>query len=552
MLSEADLQQALLNLEVLPLDQKRYVLDLLEKRDRIRGLDEARERFIPFVKRVWPDFVPGAHHNIMGAAFERVVRGDLRRLIINMPPRFTKSQLTSVMLPSWFLGRSPKQKVIQVSNTENLASGFGRQVRNILSGESLADGVDAYHEIFPNITLAKDSQAAAGWHTNYGGEYFAIGTGGKVAGKGANIAIVDDPHSEQEARQAESNPDIFDSVYEWYTSGIRQRLQPGGTLIIVMQRWAKRDLTGQLLRRMATEQEAREPSDKWEVIELPAILDEGTPSERSMWPGYWPLEELQATRAALPIAKWKAQYQQQPTSEQSAILKRDYWRRWGADTPADIQARRSSCPGPLHRAAWNELRPPACKYILQSWDCAATKNDRSNYNACTTWGVFEAEDAASGETINHIILLSAWKARMEFPELKRKAKQFFEEDSPDTLLIENKSSGTQLIQEFRSMGLPVEEFGGSHRGTRTIPNDKVARANLVVDIFASGYVWAPELRSADELIEECGEFPNGEFDDYVDSTVQAMIRFRAGGFIRTANDEAEDEAPPAFRRRRYY
>lgn len=561
MISDADLDKLRRNIDHLDPSQKARVLELLEERAKATKYALAREKFIPFVQAVWPDFIAGAHHNIMAEAFERVARGELKRLIIDMPPRFTKSEFASWLLPAWFLGRFPKEKVIQTSNTENLAAGFGRRVRNLIDGEDLGEeevraGHSAYQEIFPGVKLAKDSKAAAGWHTNRGGEYFAIGVNGKVTGKGATIAIVDDPHSEQEAKQAENSPEIFDSVYQWYTSGIRQRLQPGGAIIIVVTRWSKRDLVGQLLKQMESDIASGVPEgkyDAWEVISLPAILDEGLPTERSMWPGFWPLEELQRTRNALPVAKWQAQYQQNPTSQVAAIFKRDSWRIWGEDTIEDQKMGRSSCPAPQHREAWNNLDPPACKFTLHSWDAAATKNNRSHPSAFTSWGVFEVEDPTTGKTIDNLILLSAMDRRMEFPELKKTAKEFYDEDQPDEVLIENKSAGMQLIQEFRSSGLPVQDFSGSSRGSKAAPNDKIARANLVSDIFASGYVWAPNRRWAEKVIEQMADFPNGEADDYVDSAVQAMIRFRAGGLIRTANDEPEDDADaPRIRRKRYY
>lgn len=553
-LSERDLEQARRNLHLLDPSQKIRVLQLLEERDRAKTLTDAREHFIPFVKSTWPDFIPGAHHTLMGEAFERVIAGKSRRIIINMAPRHTKSELASVMLPAWFLGKRPNKKIIQTSNTEGLASGFGRRVRNIIGGETTETENDTkntnYTEIFPNVKLAQDSKAAAGWHTNYGGEYFAIGVNGRVTGKGADLAIIDDPHSEQEAKQAEYSPAIFDSVYDWYTSGIRQRLQPGGAIIIVMTRWSRRDLTGRLIDKMQ-QRAVNDSGDSWEVIELPAILDEGQPTERAMWPGFWSLKELQDTREEIGPLKFKAQYQQQPTSEQSAILKREYWRIWGEDKEVDLKEGKSSCPGPQHAVAWHNGDPPACDFIIQSWDCAATRNDRSHPSAMTEWGIFKAEDPKTGKTINNIILLSAWQARVEFPELKAKAKQFYEESQPDSLLIENKSSGMQLLQEFRAMGIPAEDFAGSSRGTKALPNDKIARANLIADIFASGYVWCPDRRFAQDVISQAAEFPNGMADDLVDSTVQALLRFRAGGLIRTANDEEEDEAPRP-RRKRYY
>jgi len=557
-IDEKLLDSALRNLDRLDAAQKARVLQLLEERDKRQKLGEARQHFLPFVKQVWPDFIPGAHHAIMAEWFDKVAEGKCQRLIINMPPRHTKSEFASWLLPAWFLGRFPRKKIIQASNNESLAAGFGRRVRNLIDGEDLGDsdvadrsGHSAYQQIFPSIRLAKDSKAAAGWHTNKGGEYFAIGVNGKVTGKGGDIVIIDDPHSEQEAKQAESNPAIFDSVYSWYNGGPRQRLQPNGAIILVQTRWGKRDLTGQVLRKMEAEK-GNPDTDDWQVISFPAILDENTPTERSMWPGFWPLKTLKATRSVLPVSNWKGQYQQEPTSEQGAILKRDYWRIWGTDLEVDIKEGKTSCPGSQHSVAWRNLDPPACDFVLQSWDCAASKNDRSHPSAFTEWGVFQAEDPKTGKTVPNIILLSAFKARMLFPELKAKAKQFYEETQPDSLLIENKSAGMQLLQEFRAMGIPAQDFAGSSRGTKAMPNDKIARANLVADIFASGYCWAPDRRFAEEVIMQCADFPSGEEDDLVDSTVQALLRFRAGGLIRTEHDEEEERDQPRARRRRYY
>lgn len=556
-LDDADLRRLERQLPLLPLAERERLLELLDERARLNEIADAREHFLPFAKQVWPDFIAGAHHILMAEAFEKVATGELNRLIIDMPPRFTKSQFASWLLPSWFLGKFPNRKIIQASNTEALAAGFGRQVRNLVSREgkqTTEKGLDTYHDIFPDVDLAKDSQAAGHWHTNRGGVYFAVGVNGRVTGIGGDIILIDDPHSEQEAKQAESRPEIFDDVTEWFTSGPRQRLQPGGAIIIVATRWSKRDLVGQVLKKMdadIAEGKKEGTYDKWEVINLPAILDEGLPTERSMWPGYWPLQTLQATRNALPVSKWQAQYQQQPTSEEGALIKREYWRKWGVTTAMDAETNRSSCPGPQHQDAWNNLDPPACDYIITSWDTALKKNERADYSAMTNWGVFKAEDAKTGKVVNNLILLSAFKARMEFPELKQKVKQFHGEDTPDTLLIEDKGSGISLIQELRAMGIPVENFSYG-RGAKGVSNDKVARANLISDIFASGYVWAPERRFADEVITEVAEFPNGEHDDYVDSVVQAMLRFRAGGFIRTANDADEDDEPARYRRRRMY
>lgn len=489
-------------LEALPKEVKVRIFDLIAELEERKSSQRAQDSFMEFVNRVWPSFIHGAHHKKMAAAFEEVARGECKRLIINMPPRHTKSEFASYLLPAWFLGKFPNKKVIQTSHTAELAVGFGRKVRNLVDQ-------DIYKEIFPGVGLQADSKAAGRWATNKSGEYFAIGVGGAVTGKGADILIIDDPHSEQEAAQAETNPEIYDKTYEWYTSGPRQRLQPGGAIIIVMTRWSKKDLTGQVIKAAA-----QRSGEEWKVIEFPALLPSGNP----LWPQFWPLKELEALKNELPHGKWMAQYQQNPTSEVSAIIKREWWQIWEND------------------------EPPYCDFILQSWDTAFEKSNRADYSACTTWGVFHKEDDA-GILQTNIIMLNAFRKRMEFPELKKAALDQRDEWAPDSIIIEKKASGAPLIYELRAMGIPVQEF------TPSKGNDKISRLNSVSDIFASGKVWIPNTHWAEEVVEEVASFPAGEHDDYVDSVSLALMRFRKGGFIRTLLDE-EDE--PLYRRRRQY
>ena len=497
---DAELKMLLAHLDKLPKHQKVGILEDLNLRDKVYEKETAQNTFMGFVNRVWPEFIAGRHHSIMAKAFERVANGECKRLIINMPPRHTKSEFASYLLPAWFLGKFPNKKVIQTSHTAELAVGFGRKVRNLVDSE-------AFHEIFPTLHLQADSKAAGRWNTSKGGDYFAIGVGGAVTGKGADILIIDDPHSEQEAAMAAVNPDVFDKVYEWYTSGPRQRLQPGGSIIIVMTRWSKRDLTAQVIKSAA-----QRDGEEWEVIEFPALFED----DRPLWPEFWSKEELLALRNELPVGKWMAQYMQSPTSDVNAIIKREWWKVWEDDTP------------------------PPCEFLIQSWDTAFTKTERSDYSACTTWGVFYKDDDTGLPQAN-IILLNAFKKRMEFPELKQRAMEEYKEWEPDAFIVEAKASGAPLIFELRAMGIPVQEY------TPSKGNDKVARLNSVADLFASGRVWAPQTRWADEVMEEVASFPSGEHDDLVDSTSQALLRFRRGGFIRLDSDE-EDE-PRHFRRK---
>ena len=475
----------------------------LIKLEKLKDRELAQTKYIKFVEKVWPSFISGAHHKRMAEAFERVASGQCKRLIINMPPRHTKSEFASYLLPAWFLGRFPHKKVIQTSHTAELAVGFGRKVRNLVDTE-------VYKDIFPDLSLSTDSKAAGRWNTSKGGDYFAIGVGGAVTGKGADLLIIDDPHSEQEAAMAAVNPDVYDKVYEWYTSGPRQRLQPGGAIVIVMTRWAQRDLTGQVLKSAA-----QRSGEDWEVIEFPAILPSGNP----LWPQFWSIEELSALKEELPNAKWQAQYQQNPVGNESAIIKRDWW-KW-----------------------WEEDHPPECDFILQSWDTAFEKTQRADYSAGTTWGVFTNYK----DNTKNIILLNTYKKRVEFPDLKRDVLREYNDYEPDTLIIEKKASGAPLIYDLRAMGVPVQEY------TPSKGQDKIARLNAVSDIIASGKVWVPRTRWAEELVDEIAAFPSGEHDDLVDATTLALMRFRQGGFLRLPIDEPEDiKWFKGTRRERFY
>ena len=473
-----------------PKDEQAAVTEILGELRTRRIRAKAHDDFMEFVHAVWPTFIHGRHHERMARAFEEVANGEVKRLIINMPPRHTKSEFASYLLPAWFLGKFPHKKVIQTSHTAELATGFGRKVRNLVDS-------DVYRSIFPQIELQTDSKAAGRWNTNFGGDYFAIGVGGAVTGKGADVLIIDDPHSEQEAAIGVYNPEVYDKVYEWYTSGPRQRLQPGGAIVIVMTRWSLRDLTAQVLKAAA-----QRGGEEWKVIEFPALFDDDKP----LWPEFWPVEQLLALRDELPSGKWMAQYQQQPTSDTDAIVKRSWWRWWEGDAP------------------------PACEFIIQSWDTAHEVKRINDYSACTTWGVFYNDE---DKGLPNIILLNAFKDRMEFPDLKQKAYEDWEKWQPDSFLVEKKAAGSPLIQEFRAMGIPVQEYSPG-KG-----QDKISRLNSVADMFRSGKVWAPQTRWAEELVDEVASFPSGEHDDLVDSMTLALMRFRQGGYLRLPSDEEE-------------
>ena len=268
--------------------------------DRLKTLEEqktSQDNYLKFVKKIWPSFIEGKHHKIYADKLQKVADGKIKRLIVNMPPRHTKSEFASYLFPAWLMGKRPDLKIIQATHTAELAVGFGRKVKNLIDS-------DDFRDIFPDIKLATDAKASGRWSTNGGGEYYAVGVGGALAGRGADLCIIDDPVSEQDAL----SPTSLDSIYEWYTSGPRQRLQPGGSIIIVMTRWGIKDLTARVIAK-----QSEGGADKWEVVEFPAIFPD---TNNVLWPEYWSREELDGVKASIPVAKWNAQYMQNPTAEE--------------------------------------------------------------------------------------------------------------------------------------------------------------------------------------------------------------------------------------------
>jgi predicted phage terminase large subunit-like protein len=456
-------------------------LSLLEAREK------ANATFLDFCKYVWPEMLVGEHHKRIAAALDRVVAGKCKRLMIAMPPRHGKSQMGSYLFPAYLMGKLPQSKLIVGSHTAELAQRFGRMIRNLVDDER-------YSEIFPEMKLSADSKAAGRWNTAQGGEAFFIGKGGAMTGRGGDVVILDDILDEQDA----VSETAMENTWEWYTSGPRQRLQPNGTIIVINTRWKMDDLSGRLLR-----QQGQLKADQWEILEFPAILPSNTP----LWPEYWSLDELEKVKMSIGLKKWNAQWQQQPTNDDGAILKREWWRKWKHD------------------------EPPSCEYILQTMDTAYSKKETADFSVIATWGVFYPS-ADGGPAL---ILLSVQKGRWDFPELKRVARSEYLYWNPDNVLIEAKATGTPLQQELRKMGIPVTMYSP---GGRRTGQDKVSRANAVAPLLESGMVWYPEGEEfAQDLVEECAAFPNGSNDDQVDVTVMALMRFRQGNFVKLDEDD---------------
>ena len=468
-------------------DEQKRALLLISKWKNIKSQEKCQKDFLEFVKYLWDGVILGRHHKILAEKLNRVAQGKCKRLMVMLPPRHSKSEFASTYFPAWMMGLNPALKIIQATHTAELAVRFGRRVRNIIDSQE-------YQHVFPQISLSADNKSAGRWTTDDGGEAFYSGVGGAITGRGADLLIIDDPHSEQDAM----SPTAMESAWEWYTSGPRQRLQPGGTIVLVMTRWSSKDLAGRLLKR-----QTEENADQWEVVEFPAIMPE---SDEPLWGEFWKKEELLSVKASLPVAKWNAQWMQNPTAESGSIVKREWWQKWEHD---DI---------------------PSCHTVIQSYDTAFSKKETADYSAITTWGIFDPEDGSE----QAIILLDANRYRVDFPELKKIALEEYKYWEPDIVLIEAKASGTPLTHELRRMGIPVQSYSPS-RG-----QDKIARMNSVSPMFESGMIWATDDQFADEVIEEMASFPFGEYDDFCDSSTMALMRVRQGGFIQLKSDY-EDE-----------
>lgn len=493
------------------------LLDELEERKRV---NLAQSDFLAFIAAVDPNYKFGRHLKRLGALLMEVESGLKDRIAVSMAPRFGKSLMISVYYPAWYLGRHPDHKLIVASHTVDLAVDMARKVRNLMQTEE-------YKRIFPGVAIAADAKAAGKWNTTKGGEVYATGVGGALAGRGAHLIVVDDPISEQDIKLGGTAQ--LDTIYEWFRAGLRTRLMPGGRIAVLHTRWHQRDLIGRLLKDGALNPDG----DVYEMFEFPAILevknpvaspnhpehDPEAPStvKKSLWPEQWSLESLLRTKASMPAWQWNAQYQQNPTAQESAIIKRD-----------DIQW-------------WDKSTPPACDFIVQSYDTALTTKERSDYSVCQTWGVWTTEDG-----VDNVILLNRVKGKWEFPELKRMAHEQYKDWEPDSVIVEAKASGQPLIDEMRRSGIFVQDFSPG-KG-----QDKIARVNAISDMFSSKQVWFPETWWASEVVEEVLAFPAGEHDDDVDALTLALIRIRKGGMVKLNTDIEDEDRISLPRRQAFY
>lgn len=275
----------------------------------------ARRSLINFTEFTLPNYRPAAHHTLIAEKLEALERGDIDRLMITMPPRHGKSELASRRFPAWFMGRHPAKSVIAASYNSDLATDFGRQVRNIVASPE-------YGRLF-ETRLADDSRAANRWNTEAGGSYVAAGVGTAITGRGADVLLIDDPLKDRDEADSELQRN---KVWDWYTSTAYTRLAPKGRIVVIQTRWHEDDLAGRLI------DEQKRGGDEWTVLDLPAITSDG----KALWPEFYPLDVLERYRSVLPARDWSALYQQRPTPEEGAYYKRE-WFRYYDERPAALR-----------------------------------------------------------------------------------------------------------------------------------------------------------------------------------------------------------------------
>lgn len=479
LLTEEEVALILKTLPTLPAYDKEALLADLEELENKRAVHKARNDFMAFCHFVYPGFKEGAHHRHMQSLLHGVKDGTEKRLTISMPPRHGKSETVAYLFVAWFFGHFPREPVMMITHTADLSADFGRRVRNLIE-------TPVYQKVFPGTRVARDKSSASNWATTVGGKYLAIGIGANVAGHGATLIVADDLVSEQAVLAGDPDK-AFAEAWEYVQVGPLQRLHPGGRVVMIGTRWGVKDPIGRALAWADNNPD----SPPWHEVRFPALL----PSGKALWPEQWSAEELLTKKASMFPQFWAAQYMQEPSSEEGALVKREWWK------------------------VWPHGKPPECEYILQSWDTAHETKTASDPSGVQTWGIFYNEEAKQ----DHIILLDAWTGRKEFPDLKKFCLEYYAEWEPDSVIVEKKAAGAPLIQELRRVGVPVAEFTPS-RG-----QDKRVRLNSVTDFFHSGMVWCPDTRWAKEVQDEVAAFPNAAHDEMVDCVVgDTLIQTKRG------------------------
>ncbi len=454
---------------------------------------QSKDSFLHFIAMFAPTLVPdwlmGRHIHVIADRLQKVESGEIKRLMVFLPPRSSKSVICSKLFPAWYVGRHPQHEILTVSHSDQLASDFGRSVRDLVN-------YDLFNTVFPDVQLRSDVRAAGKWKTNQGGTYYAAGVRSQIAGRGAHVAILDDVMSEEDSFSETGRR----YVKEWYPSGLRTRIMPNGSIVIINTRYHEDDLCGWLLR-----QESQvELENKWEVIKIPAWVDEPSsklldlPVGSSYFPEWKPTEILKNDEEEIKASNgsryWESLYMQNPVPDTGGIIKKK-WLKW-----------------------WDYDEPPPCDYIIQTYDTAFSTKTTADFSVIQTWGIFEhmETDSTGRENwVSNLILLGNEKGRFDYPALRTKAQELYDYHKPDVCIIEKKASGQSLIQDLRRAGLPVLDY---------IPDrDKTARVYAATPLMEAGRVWLPKgYEWSDDLYGEAITFPNARHDDQVDAMTMAI------------------------------
>lgn len=448
---------------------------------------KAFNTLLGFTKYTFPQYEIAEHHRTIASALERVERGEIDRLMITVPPRHGKSELASIRFPAWYLGRNPNKRIISASYSGDLTRDFGNKARNIVSSQE-------YKTIF-GMSISKKSSAKNEWDLdNEKGGYYGTGVGGAATGKGAHLFLIDDPLKN---RQDANSDTIRKNIFEWYTSTAYTRLEKGGAIVIIMTRWHEDDLVGRLLEE---QKKGGEFSENWTLIHLPALSDDG----KALWSGKYNERALNRIKENIGSFDFEALYQGRPTPLGGSIIKTSWWKTY-------------------------TVVPPKFDMIIQTADTAQKTAELNDYSVIGTWGKFD----------NKIYLLSITRGKWEMPELERMAIAEYNKWKPSKVLIEDKASGTALIQNLRrNYSMPITAV--------QVSSDKVTRVQEIVGFIESGYVYIPEHAEwVSDYILELSRFPSGAHDDQVDVTsmaIKELMGFNGGGtaiidFMRMMNDQ---------------
>ena len=486
---------------------------------------KAHINFLSFVKLMAPtlvsDWEMGRHIEVISNKLQEIQDGDQKRLMVFLPPRSSKSVICSKLFPAWYIGQNPNHEILTVSHSDQLSSDFGRSVRDIVNSET-------FQEIFTDVKLRQDVRAAGKWQTNQKGSYYAAGVRSQIAGRGAHIAILDDVMSEEDSFSSAGRR----YVKEWWPSGLRTRIMPNGSIVIINTRYHHDDLCGWLLKQ------EREMHDygtiPWEVIKIPAWVDEETselldlPVGSSYFPEWKPEEILKIDEEEIKATNgtkyWESLYMQNPTPEEGGLIKKR-WIEW-----------------------WPHEDPPPCEFIIQTYDTAFSTKTTADYSVIQTWGIFYApEQTHDGRETSEaqLILLGNLRGRYEYPELRRMAQMSYDEHKPDVCIIEKKASGQSLLQDMRRSGLPVLDY---------LPDrDKIARVYAATPSLEAGRVWFPQGRKwAEELVDELITFPNAAHDDQVDAMTMAVHYMKDSWNLLHPDDPEWEDEPKTKKRVAYW